>query len=54
MVSVWVNIVLATAQILIGVFAKSQALVADGVHSLSDLLSDFVLLAGHPQPQGTG
>jgi len=48
MVSVWVNIVLASAQILIGVFAKSQALVADGVHSLSDLLSDFVvLLAGH-------
>jgi cation diffusion facilitator family transporter len=46
MVSVWVNIVLATAQMLIGVFAKSQALVADGVHSLSDLLSDFVLLAG--------
>jgi cation diffusion facilitator family transporter len=48
MVSVWVNIVLASAQILIGVFAKSQALVADGIHSLSDLLSDFVvLLAGH-------
>jgi Co/Zn/Cd efflux system component len=44
MVSVWVNIVLASAQILIGVFAKSQALVADGVHSLSDLLSDFVVL----------
>jgi len=48
MVSVWVNIFLATAQVLIGIFAKSQALVADGVHSLSDLLSDFVvLMAGY-------
>lgn len=48
MVSVVVNIALATAQVLIGLFARSQALLADGIHSLSDLLSDFVvLLAGH-------
>ncbi|MEM5364864.1 cation diffusion facilitator family transporter [Paraburkholderia azotifigens] len=31
-------------QIVIGVFAHSQALVADGVHSLADLISDFVVL----------
>ncbi|PHY05282.1 MAG: cation-efflux pump [Alcaligenaceae bacterium] len=43
-VSVVVNIMLATTQISVGVFAKSQALIADGVHSLSDLVSDFVVL----------
>ena len=47
-VSVVVNIALMAAQITIGVFAKSQALIADGIHSLSDLVSDFVVLfAGH-------
>lgn len=47
-VSVVVNVVLSALQITIGVFAKSQALIADGIHSLSDLVSDFVvLLAGH-------
>jgi len=43
-VSVGVNVLLSTAQIGIGIGAKSQALVADGIHSLSDLVSDFVVL----------
>jgi len=43
-VSVVVNVVLATTQIVVGVFAKSQGLIADGIHSLSDLVSDFVVL----------
>ena len=43
-VSVGVNVVLSTVQIVVGVLAKSQALVADGIHSLSDLVSDFVVL----------
>ena len=47
-VSVTVNVVLSTTQIVVGVMAKSQALIADGIHSLSDLVSDFVVLfAGH-------
>ena len=47
-VSVAVNLVLSATQIAVGVLAKSQALVADGMHSLSDLVSDFVVLfAGH-------
>jgi cation diffusion facilitator family transporter len=47
-VSVMVNIVLSATQIAVGIFAKSQGLVADGIHSLSDLVADFVvLLAGH-------
>ena len=43
-VSVFVNIFLSIAQITVGTFAKSQALVADGIHSLSDLVGDFVVL----------
>ena len=46
-VSVVVNLLLTIAQIGAGVIAKSQGLIADGIHSLSDLVSDFVvLLAG--------
>jgi cation diffusion facilitator family transporter len=48
LVSVVVNIVLSALQISMGWFAGSQALIADGIHSLSDLVSDFVVLfAGH-------
>lgn len=43
-ISVWVNLFLASAQVLIGVFARSQALIADGLHSLSDLVADGVVL----------
>lgn len=43
-VSVGLNSVLVVLQIAVGVFAHSQALIADGVHSLSDLVSDFVVL----------
>ncbi|APR34308.1 cation diffusion facilitator family transporter [Paraburkholderia sp. SOS3] len=43
-VSIVLNIVLMIAQVAIGVFAHSQALIADGVHSLADLISDFVVL----------
>ncbi len=39
-----VNIVLASVQIVIGVFAHSQALIADGIHSLADLVADGVVL----------
>ena len=44
LVSVAVNIVMSALQIVVGVFAHSQALIADGIHSLSDLVSDFVVL----------
>ena len=43
-VSIALNSVLMTLQIVIGMIAHSQALVADGVHSLADLVSDFVVL----------
>jgi cation diffusion facilitator family transporter len=41
-----VNVALAIIKIAIGFFAASLALVADGVHSLSDLATDAVLLLG--------
>jgi len=43
-VSVGVNLILTVTQIVVGVLAKSQGLVADGIHSLSDLVADFVVL----------
>lgn len=39
-----VNAVLAMAQLFGGFFAHSQALIADGFHTLSDLGSDFIVL----------
>ena len=41
-----VNIALATVKIAIGLLAASLALVADGIHSLSDLATDAVVLWG--------
>ena len=41
-----VNILLAVVKMAAGVFAKSQALVADGLHSLSDITTDVAILAG--------
>jgi cation diffusion facilitator family transporter len=47
-VSVAVNLLLTVTQIVAGVLSRSQGLVADGIHSLSDLVADFVvLLASH-------
>lgn len=51
LVSVAVNIVLSILQIVVGFFARSQALIADGIHSLSDLLSDFVVLIANHHSQ---
>ncbi|MEM5389362.1 cation diffusion facilitator family transporter [Paraburkholderia phymatum] len=46
-VSIGLNTVLMSVQIVVGVIAHSQALVADGVHSLADLISDFVVLVAN-------
>lgn len=40
------NILLVIGKIAAGLAARSQALVADGVHSLSDLFTDAVVLVG--------
>jgi cation diffusion facilitator family transporter len=44
LVSVLVNILLAFGQIFLGIVGNSQALIADGVHTLSDLSTDSLVL----------
>lgn len=43
-VSVGVNLALTLGQVTAGILSRSQGLVADGIHSLSDLIADFVVL----------
>ena len=43
-VSIIINLLLTFFQVAGGFFAHSQALMADGLHSLSDLLSDILVL----------
>lgn len=44
LVSVVVNLLLSLGQVGAGFISGSQGLIADGVHSLSDLIADFVVL----------
>ena len=39
-----VDLLLGVAKVVVGVTAGSQALVADGIHSFSDLVTDFLVL----------
>lgn len=48
-VSVAVNIGLASLQFGVGIFSHSQGLVADALHSLTDLVSDAIVLVAGPQ-----
>jgi cation diffusion facilitator family transporter len=48
-VGIGTNLVLAITKIATGIWGQSQALVADGVHSVSDLASDAVVLLGAHQ-----
>ena len=40
------NIVLSVVKVWVGLFAGSMALVADGIHSLSDMVTDIAVLLG--------
>lgn len=62
-VSVAVNVLLTATQVVAGFLAHSQSLIADGLHSLSDLVCDFLVLVanklskdpadeGHPYGHG--
>lgn len=44
LVSVAVNCFLTIVQVVVGFLAGSQGLISDGIHSFSDLFSDFVVL----------
>ncbi len=43
-VGFWTNAVLGVAKVLAGIFGRSAAMVADGVHSFSDFVSDIIVL----------
>lgn len=43
-VGAWINALLASIKLTAGYLSQSQALIADGLHSVSDLMSDFLLL----------
>jgi cation diffusion facilitator family transporter len=42
----FLNLLLMLLKIVFGLFLRSTALIADGIHSLSDLATDFVVLVG--------
>lgn len=43
-VGFWVNAFLGVAKVLGGIFSHSSALVADGIHSFSDFISDIIVI----------
>lgn len=43
-VSIIINLILTLMQVLAGFFGKSQSLMADGLHSFADLVSDVLVL----------
>lgn len=51
LVSVLVNVVLTLSQVLAGIISGSQGLISDGIHSLSDLFADFVVLLANRHSQ---
>lgn len=52
-----VNVLLCIAKLLAGIVGRSSAMVADGIHSLSDLITDFIVvvfvrISSKPQDRG--
>ena len=45
-ITIIVNIILAVFKIIAGIVGVSSAMIADGVHTLSDILTTFVVLLG--------
>jgi cation diffusion facilitator family transporter len=45
-VGLWINLILAAVKFAAGIFGRSQALVADAIHSLTDLTTDIAVIAG--------
>lgn len=43
-VGFWINALLGVAKVVGGIFGRSSALIADGIHSFSDFLSDIVVI----------
>lgn len=43
-VGFWVNVVLSVAKIIAGIVGRSGAMIADGVHSISDFVTDIIVI----------
>ena len=43
-ISIFINLLLTVLQVVAGYFGRSQSLMADGLHSLSDLFADIMVL----------
>lgn len=45
-VTITLNILLSLGKVIAGIFAHSNALISDGIHSISDVLSTLVVMVG--------
>lgn len=45
--SIFVNTLLVITKIIIGIIGSSKALLANAIHSLSDLITDIIAIVGH-------
>ena len=45
-IGLFINILLTCVKIIAGILAASMALVTDGIHSLSDMITDFAVIIG--------
>lgn len=43
-VGFWINALLGVTKVLAGIFGRSSAMIADGVHSFSDFISDIIVI----------
>lgn len=46
LLSIWINVGLTGLKLAAGIFGRSQALIADAIHSLSDFATDIAVLIG--------
>ncbi|MDE7375918.1 MAG: cation diffusion facilitator family transporter [Muribaculaceae bacterium] len=62
-VGIWINVALVVLKLFFGYWGQSDALVADGYHSMSDFVTDFIVIifvaasykkADHDHPYGHG
>ncbi|MBT5988349.1 cation transporter [bacterium] len=44
LLGVIVNITLSTLQLIVGIFGRSSAMIADAIHSFSDLITDSIII----------
>lgn len=42
----WLNVALSILKIIAGIFGHSQAIIADGIHSVSDTVTDLAVIIG--------